>query len=80
MRAASVAQEKCKVSTQSVRITEADLKKIDGIVHDHSPWANRHVIHKIALRVGLDRLAEAPELVRELVAEDRARGPHGGAK
>lgn len=68
------------MSTQSVRITEMDLENIDGIVKAHSPWANRHVIHRIALRVGLARLAEAPELVRELVAEDRARGPLGGAK
>jgi len=53
-----------KTRALSVNISNELLAKLDALVSRY-PFAKRHAVHLIALRIGLDELTRNPERVRE---------------
>jgi hypothetical protein len=49
----------------SVNVSDELITQIDSIVKRHGPFAKRHAIHLLALRIGLIELLTNPERVNE---------------
>jgi len=62
----------------TVNVTERDLALMDALVLRHAPFACRHAIHVVALRVGLEQLVQDESLVKRVVGDLRVPGVYPG--
>jgi len=50
-----------KIKTSTVNLTPEDNADLDRLVQAHHPFLNRHLIHRLALRLGLSQLSKDPK-------------------
>lgn len=58
--------------TLTVNVSPKLVAILDAVAAAHTPWATRHLVHRLALRLGLAQLTAEPGQVPALVQQDLA--------